>query len=132
MTDHPDTAAPLADSPTPSHQPSPGAGPGLRPRLFDDVAGMAGGAVSALLGLKQEAGAMGRARVDEAIRRLDLVRREEMDAAMQMAATARAGQEAAETLIGALQARLAVLEARIDALEAQTPAASGGAPGMIT
>jgi BMFP domain-containing protein YqiC len=92
-----------------------------RPRFFDDLAGVAGGAFSALAGLREEATAMGRAQMDEAIRRLDLVRREEMEAAMEMAAAARAGQEAAE-------ARLAALEARVAALES---AKSGGEPGMI-
>ena len=92
-----------------------------RPRLFDDLAGMAGGAVSALAGLRDEAEAMVRARVDEALRRLDLVRREEFDAVAEMAATARAAQEAAE-------ARLAAIEAKLDAL---TRPASGGGPGMI-
>ena len=92
-----------------------------RPRLFDDLAGMAGGAVSALAGLRDEAEAMVRARVDEALRRLDLVRREEFDAVAEMAATARAAQEAAE-------ARLAAIEAKLDAL---TRPAGGGGPGMI-
>jgi BMFP domain-containing protein YqiC len=92
-----------------------------RPRLFDDLAGMAGGAVSALAGLRDEAEAMIRARVDEALRRLDVVRREEFDAVAEMAARARAGQEAAE-------ARLAALEAKLEAL---TRKPGGGGPGMI-
>jgi len=92
-----------------------------RPRLFDDLAGMAGGAVSALVGLRDEAEAMVRARVDETLRRLDLVRREEFDAVAEMAATARAAQEAAEI-------RLAAVEAKLDAL---TRPAGGGGPGMI-
>ena len=69
---------------------------GDRPRFFDDLAGVAGGAISALAGLREEAEAMVRARIDEAIRRLDLVRREELDAMAELAANARAGQEAAE------------------------------------
>lgn len=92
-----------------------------RPRLFDDLAGMAGGAVSALAGLRDEAEAMVRARVDEALRRLDVVRREEFEAVAEMAALARAGQEAAE-------ARLAAVEARLEAL---TRKPGGGGPGMI-
>ena len=82
-----------------------------RPRIFDDLAGVAGGAISALAGLREEAEAMVRARVDETIRRLDLVRRDELDAVAEMAANARAGQEAAETRLAALEERLAVLEA---------------------
>ena len=83
-----------------------------RPRFFDDLAGVAGGALSALAGVREEAEALVRARVDEAIRKLDLVRREDMEAVQDMAAHARAGQEAAD-------ARLAALEARVLALEGQ-------------
>ncbi len=79
-----------------------------RPRFIDDLAGVAGGAFSALAGIREEAESMVRARVDEAIRKLDLVRRDDLDAVMEMAANARTGQEAAER-------RLAALEARLDA-----------------
>ena len=92
-----------------------------RPRFFDDLAGVAGGALSALAGIREEVEAMVRARLDEAIRRLELVRREELDAGAELAANARAGQEAAE-------ARIAALEARIAALEAPT-ASAADAPG---
>ena len=88
-----------------------------RPRFFDDLAGLAGGAVSALAGLRQEAEAMIRARVDETIRRLDLVRRDQFDAVAEMASNARTGQEAAEARISELETRLAIAEARIVALE---------------
>jgi BMFP domain-containing protein YqiC len=93
-----------------------------RQRLFDDLAGVAGGALSALAGLRDEAEAVARGRIDAAIRRFDLVRREELDAALALAANARAGQEAAE-------ARLAALETRVAALEGARP--GGGGPGMI-
>lgn len=92
-----------------------------RPRLLDDLAGVAGGAISALAGLRDEAEAMVRARVDETLRRLDLVRREEFDAVAAMVAKAREAQEAAET-------RLAALEAKMDDL---TRKPGGGGPGMI-
>jgi BMFP domain-containing protein YqiC len=98
-----------------------------RPRFFDDLAGVAGGAMSALAGMREELEAMLRARVDEAIRRLDLVRREELDALAELAANARAGQEAAEQKLAALEARIAALEAPT---EAQAPAApANGKPG---
>jgi BMFP domain-containing protein YqiC len=84
-----------------------------RPRFFDDLAGVAGGAISALAGLREEAEAVFRARLDEAIRRLDLVRREELDAVGELAANARAGQEAAEAKLAAVMARLDALEARL-------------------
>jgi BMFP domain-containing protein YqiC len=88
-----------------------------RPRFFDDLAGVAGGAMSALTGLRQEAEAIVRARIDEAIRALDLVRRDEYDALAEMASRAREGQEAAETRVAALEERLAVIEARLRGLE---------------
>jgi len=102
-----------------------------RPKLFDDLAGMAGGAVSAISGLRDEAEAHIRARIDETIRRLDLVRREELDAVQTLAANARAGQEAAEEKLAAALARVDALEARLARLEAG-PSREGGGPGMIT
>ncbi len=90
-----------------------------RPRFLDDLAGVAGGAISALAGLRDEAESMVRARVDEAIRRLDLVRRDELDALREMAANARAGQENAETVVAALQERVEALESRVAHLEAE-------------
>ena len=95
--------------------------PANRPRLFGDLAGIAGGAVSAFAGLKDEAEAMVRARGDETLRRLDLVRREEFEVVAAMAARAREAQESAE-------ARLAALEAKLEAL---TRKPGGGGPGMI-
>jgi BMFP domain-containing protein YqiC len=88
-----------------------------RPRFFDDLAGVAGGAISALAGLREELEAMMRARMDEAIRKLDLIRREEFDAMAEVAANARAGQEAAEAKLAALDTRLSVLEARQNGAE---------------
>jgi len=82
-----------------------------RKHFFDDLAGVAGGAFSALTGLKDEVEATVRARMDEAIRKFDLVRREDMEAVEAMAANARAGQEAAEIRLNALEVRLAALEA---------------------
>ncbi len=92
-----------------------------RPKFFDDLAGVAGGAISALAGMREEAEAMVRARIDEALRRLDLVRRDELEAIQEMAANARTGQEAATTQLAAMEARLAALEHRVAALEATPP-----------
>lgn len=88
-----------------------------RPKFFDDLAGVAGGAISALAGLRQEGEALVRARIDDAIRALDLVRREEYDAVAEMAARARAGQETAEARVALLEERLSVIEARLSGLE---------------
>ncbi|MBN8875377.1 MAG: accessory factor UbiK family protein [Rhodospirillales bacterium] len=88
-----------------------------RPRIFDDLAGVAGGAISALAGLREEAESLVRARIDDAIRKLDLLRREELDAVAEMAANAREEQENAAVKLAALEARLSVMEARLAALE---------------
>ncbi len=97
-----------------------------RPRFFDDIAGVAGGALSALTGLKDEAEAMGRARVEEMVRKFNLVRREEFEAVAELAANARAGQEAAEARIAALEARIAALEARQPPTIAHVDSPEGG------
>ncbi len=91
-----------------------------RPRFFDDLAGVAGGAFSALAGIREEAESMVRARVEEAIRKLDLVKREDLEAVMEMAANARTGQEAAEL-------RLAALEARVASMSGSTSGDGSGA-----
>ena len=84
-----------------------------RPKILDDIAGMAGGAFSALSGLGEEIEQLVRARVDEALVRLRLVRRDEFDAVSELAANVRAGHE--DALV-----RLAALEARVDALDRLT------------
>jgi BMFP domain-containing protein YqiC len=94
-----------------------------RPKFFDDLAGVAGGAISALAGLREELEAIARARIDETIRRLDLVKREELEAMAELAANAKAGQEAAEAQLNDLQERLAALEVRVSALETPKDAA---------
>lgn len=95
-----------------------------RPRIFDDLAGVAGGAFSALAGLREEIGAIVRARVDEVLSTLNLVRREDFEVVRELAGRARSAQEEAD-------ARLAALEARIAALEAQsgTPPFPPSMPG---
>jgi BMFP domain-containing protein YqiC len=89
-----------------------------RPKFFDDLAGVAGGAISALAGLREEGEAILRARLDEMIRRLELVRRDEVEALRELAANARTAQEEAESHLADALARIAALEARVAALEA--------------
>jgi BMFP domain-containing protein YqiC len=74
-----------------------------RPKFFDDLAGVAGGALSALTGLREEMASMVRARVDEAVRRLDLVKREEVDAMAELARRAKAQVEALEARVARLE-----------------------------
>ncbi len=72
-------------------------------RIFDDIAKVAGGALSALGGLKQEVEALVRDRIERLMTEGNFVRREEFDAVQAMASTARAEQER-------LSARVAELE----------------------
>ena len=74
-----------------------------RPKFFDDLAGVAGGAISALAGLREEVASLVRARVEETVRRLDLVKREDFEAMAELARRAKAEVEA-------LERRVAVLE----------------------
>jgi len=86
-----------------------------RPRFFDDLAGVAGGAFSALTGLREEVHAMVRARIDEVLSSLDLVRRDELDVARELATRARMAQEDADTRIAKLEERLSDLEKAVTA-----------------
>lgn len=107
-----------------------------RSRIFDDFAGVAGGAFSAIAGIGEELGALVRSRVDEALSALQLVRREEFEAVSELAAAARDGQEAATARLATLEARLAVLERHaspaagpLDDSGGHDPHATHGAPG---
>lgn len=72
-------------------------------KLFDDLAKVANGAVSTLMGMKDEIDTLVRQRVEKFLAGADLVPREEFDVVKAMAAKAREENEA--------------LAARIDALE---------------
>ncbi|TCI00289.1 accessory factor UbiK family protein [Roseococcus sp. SYP-B2431] len=85
-----------------------------RQRL-DDLAGMAGGAFSLLSGLRAEMEAMAKAQVEAMVRKLDLARTEDLEAAMEVARRARAHADA-------LEIRLAALEAEVAALKGGEPA----------
>jgi len=78
-----------------------------RAKFFDDLAGVAGGALSALAGLREELTALVRARVEEAMRRLDLVKREDFEAMAELARRAREHAEALEIRVAALEAAAA-------------------------
>ena len=79
---------------------------GVRQRL-DDLAGMAGGAFSVLAGLKNEAGQLAKSFAQ----RMELVRREEFEAALELARRAREETEVLAEKLAALEARLSRLEA---------------------
>ncbi|MHC8510329.1 MAG: accessory factor UbiK family protein [Rhodospirillales bacterium] len=83
-------------------------------RVLDDLARVANGAVSTLVGVKQELDQLIRQRIEKHLTGADLVPREEFEAVQAMAAEARAEQ-----------ARLAK---RVEALEAKLGAKSKPAP----
>jgi len=72
-------------------------------RIFDDIAKMAGGALTALSSLKQEVEGMVRDRMERFMAEANYVTREEFEVVKAMAAEARAEQER-------LAARLEALE----------------------
>ena len=76
-------------------------------RIFDDIAKVAGGALSALGGLKQEIEATVRDRLERFMADGNFVRREEFDAVQAMAAAARMEQEKLNARVAALEAELA-------------------------
>jgi BMFP domain-containing protein YqiC len=86
------------------------AGESGRGKFMDDLAGVAGGAFSVLAGLRNEAEAMAKSQAEAVVRRLDLVKREELDAAMEVARRAREQAETLEARVAALEERLAALE----------------------
>ncbi len=88
-----------------------------RSKMFDDLAGVAGGAFSALVGIREEAEAALRSQIDEIIRRLDLATRSDLEAVKELAANARTVTEEEAARLEAIESRIAALEARIAALE---------------
>jgi BMFP domain-containing protein YqiC len=81
--------------------------------LFDDLAGVASGAFSALAGVRAEVEAAARSQAEALVQRLDLVKREELDAALEVARRAREGQEALEARVAALEAKLAAAQSTV-------------------
>jgi BMFP domain-containing protein YqiC len=88
-----------------------GEGRGGKRGLFDDLAGMAGGAFSVMAAMRAEAESMARAQVEAMVQRLELVRREDLDAALEVARRAREQAEAMASRLGELEQRVAALEA---------------------
>jgi BMFP domain-containing protein YqiC len=100
-----------------------------RPKFFDDLAGVAGGAMSALAGLREEMTAAVRARVEEAVRKLDLIKRDEFEAMAELARRARAQADALELRVAALEAAKAAPAFADSAATEMGPAAVVEAPG---
>ena len=82
---------------------------GMRQRL-DDLAGVAGGAFSVLAGLKNEAQALAKSQAEAFAQRMELVRRAEFEAALELARRAREATEMLEEELRELRLRVARLE----------------------
>lgn len=82
---------------------------GMRQRL-DDLAGVAGGAFSVLAGLKNEAQALAKSQAEAFAQRMELVRRDEFEAALELARRAREATEMLEEELRELRLRVARLE----------------------
>lgn len=79
-------------------------------RFLDDIARVASGAFGAASGMRTEAEAAIRERLRRFAGDMDWVTREEFDAVKDMAANARAEQEALTKRVAALEAELAALK----------------------
>lgn len=88
-----------------------GMGRGARRGILDDLAGMAGGAFSVMGAMRAEVEAMAKAQTEAMVQRLDLVRREDLDAALEVARRAREQAEALAERVAALEQRLAQQQA---------------------
>jgi len=80
-------------------------------KLFDDLAKVAGGAMGAVGGIREEAEAAIRQRLERVLSDLDVVPRDEFDAMAEVARRARQEQEALSAKVEALESRIAALEA---------------------
>jgi len=96
-----------------------------RNRILDDVARVAGGAMSAMTGLAGEVEALVRKQLERALSKLDMVSREEFEAVRTMAARARQEQE---TLAKRLERLEKTDPKRVVSIKAK-PAAKAGTKG---
>lgn len=83
-------------------------------RILDDLARVAGGALGAFTGLKNEAEALMRQQFERILADMDVVPREEFDAVRAVATKAREEQEALAARVAQLEAALAELKAARD------------------
>ena len=90
-------------------------------RLADDLAGVAGGALSIVAGLREEARALRDAGREAMRRRLGAADQEEVEVALELARAALQRAEAAEARAHAAEAALAELAERVARLEQAEP-----------
>jgi BMFP domain-containing protein YqiC len=83
---------------------------GFDNRLFDDLARVATGALSAFSGVREEAEARLREQFERILAHMDLVTRDEFEAVQAVAVRAREAQEALEARLQQVEAQLAALK----------------------
>ncbi len=81
-------------------------------RLLDEVAKLMTDAAGAAQGLRQEAETLMRSQAEKMLANMDVVKREEFEAAKAMAEKARVENERLADLVAALEARIAALEGK--------------------
>jgi BMFP domain-containing protein YqiC len=81
-------------------------------RLLDELAKLMTDAAGAAQGMRREVESVMRAQAERILTSMDIVGREEFEAAKAMAEKARAENERLATLIGTLEARMGALEAQ--------------------
>lgn len=79
----------------------------MRGRMADDLAGVAGGAFSALAGLRREIGELVRSGTDDVAQKLSLASREEVEVLRDMVRALARENEALAARVAALEATLA-------------------------
>jgi BMFP domain-containing protein YqiC len=84
-------------------------------KLLDDLARVASGALGALSGLRGEVEAQLRQQFERVLSQMDVVSREEFEAAQEMVVRARTEQEKLSERVAALEAQVATLVARLPA-----------------
>ena len=92
-------------------------------RLFEDLARVASGAVSTLVGIKDELEAMMRQQIERFLTDADMVPREEFDAVKAMAQKARGEQEILATRVAALETALGAKQPRAAATKKKAASA---------
>ena len=87
---------------------------GFDNRLFDDLARVATGALSAISGVREEAEARLREQFERILARMDLVTRDEFEAVQAVAVRAREAQEALELRVLRLEEQLGATTQKAD------------------
>ena len=100
-----------------------------RSRIFDDLAKVAGGAVSTLGGIKAEIEVLVRQQIERLLLDADMVPRDEFDAVKAVAAKARSEQERLEKRVRALEKKLGVKAPSRKAKPQVKPKTASNKPG---